>query len=122
MVEILLGGARAASIHPRLLHRDHSLHAPHLVEVEVTHVLRRLNFSGQLTDLRGLQALRDLKALGLRLHAHEPLLRRAWTLRSNLTAYDGVYVALAEALRAPLLTLDARLAGTRGHAATIELA
>jgi predicted nucleic acid-binding protein len=72
----------------------------------------------------GRQALRDLSALGLSLHEHSPLLPRAWALRANLSAYDAVYVALAEGLRAPLLTLDAKLAKlakTTGHVAKIEV-
>jgi predicted nucleic acid-binding protein len=74
-----------------------------------------------LTDLRARQALRNLAALGLNLHAHGPLVPRAWALRANLSAYDAMYVALAEGLRAPLLTLDARLARTTGHQAHIEV-
>ena len=121
MVELLLGGRRAAEIHARLAREGHAWHAPHLIEVEVCHVLRRLNLSRQVTDLRGRQALRDLGALGLFLHEHGPLLSRAWGLRGNLSAYDAMYVALAEGLRAPLLTLDAKLAKTTGHVARIEV-
>ena len=87
----------------------------------MAHVLRRLNLSRQLTDLRGRQALRDLTALGLYLHDHGPLLPRAWALRANLSACDAMYVALAEGLDAPLLTLDARLASATGHVARIEV-
>jgi predicted nucleic acid-binding protein len=83
-------------------------------------VLRRLNLAKQLSDLRGRQALRTLSSLPLRLHEHAPLLPRAWALRANLSAYDAMYVALAEALRAPLLTLDAKLAATSCHHARIE--
>jgi predicted nucleic acid-binding protein len=121
VVEILLGGRRAADIHVRLARERQDWHAPHLIEVEVSHVLRRLNLLHELTDLRGQQALRDLSALGLHLHEHSPLLPRMWALRDNLSAYDATYVALAEGLRAPLLTLDARLARTAGHAARIEV-
>ena len=121
MVEILVGGRRAAKIHARLASEGQSWHAPHLVEVEVCHVLRRLYLSRRMTDLRGRQALRDLSALGLSLHEHSPLLPRAWALRANLSAYDAIYVALAEGLRAPLLTLDAKLAKTTGHVARIEV-
>ena len=121
MVELLLGGRRAAEIHSRLAMEGQVWHAPHLIEVEVCHVLRRLHLSRQMTDLRGRQALRDLTALGLSLHEHSPLLPRAWALRANLSAYDAVYVALAEGLRAPLLTLDVKLAKTTGHVAKIEV-
>jgi predicted nucleic acid-binding protein len=122
VVEILLGGRRATAIHGRLAGAGQTWHAPSLVEVEVAHVLRRLNLSRQLTDLRGRQALRDLTGLGLYVHDHGPLLPRAWALRANLSAYDAVYVALAEGLGAPLLTLDARLASATGHVARIEVA
>ena len=118
---ILVGGRRAAEIHARLAREGPSWHAPHLIEVEVCHVLRRLNLSRQMTDLRGRQALRDLSALGLSLHEQGPLLLRAWALRANLSAYDAMCVALAEGLRAPLLTLDAKLAKTTGHVARIEV-
>ena len=121
MVEILLGGRRAAEIYARLAEEEQPWHAPHLIEVEVCHVLRRFNLSRQMTDLRGRQALRDLSALGLYLHEHGPLLPRAWGLRANLSAYDAMYVALAEGLRATLLTLDAKLAKTTGHVARIEV-
>ena len=121
-MEILLGGSRATAIHGRLAGAGQTWHAPSLVEVEVAHVLRRLNLSRQLTDLRGRQALRDLTGLGLYLHDHGPLLPRAWALRANLSAYDAVYVALAEGLGASLLTLDARLASATGHVARIEVA
>ena len=121
VVEILLGGRRATAIHGRLARAGQTWHAPSLVEVEVAHVLRRLNLSRQLADLRGRQALRDLTGLGLYLHEHGPLLPRAWALRANLSAYDAVYVALAEGLGAPLLTFDARLASATGHVARIEV-
>ena len=121
VVELLLGGRRATDIHGRLTSDGHAWHAPHLIEVEVSHVLRRLNLLRQLTDLRGRQALRNLSALGLHLHDHSPLLPRVWAMRGNLSAYDAVYVALAEGLRAPLLTLDAKLARTVGHVARIEV-
>ena len=66
-------------------------------------------------------ALDDFRALDLQRHAHEPLLERVWELRKNLTAYDAVYVALAEGLRAPLVTCDARLAHAPGIRASVEL-
>jgi len=121
VVELLLGGRRAAEIHARLTSEGQAWHAPYLIEVEVCHVLRRLYLSREMTDLRGRQALRDLLALGLSLHEHTPLLPRAWALRANLSAYDAMYVALAEGLGARLLTLDARLAKTTGHVARIDV-
>jgi predicted nucleic acid-binding protein len=121
VVELLLGGRRAVELYARLAMEEQAWHAPHLIEVEVCHVLRRLYLSRQMTDLRGRRALRDYSAFGLSLHEHSPLLSRAWALRANLSVYDAVYVALAEGLRAPLLTLDAKLAKTTGHVAKIEV-
>src|SRR5262245_62372925 len=87
-----------------------TLHAPHLLDVEVAHAIRRYAANGQIGPERGRELLADLADLPLRRHPHDWLLPRVWELRSNLTAYDALYVALAEALDAPLLTRDQRLA------------
>jgi predicted nucleic acid-binding protein len=79
------------------------------VDVEVLHVLRRLSRSLTLSPAEAETALTDLAALDLERHDHQPLLRRAWELRANVTACDAVYVALAEALDASLLTCDSKL-------------
>lgn len=83
--------------------------------------MRRLVVAGAIPAERGSRAIRRLSQLDLARHPHEELLPRVWELRDNLTAYDAVYVALAEALNAPLLTLDARLARAPGHRARVEL-
>jgi predicted nucleic acid-binding protein len=119
-VEWLLRLPRAEQVEQRLLRGDPSLHAPHLIDVEVAQVIRRLALSGLITAGRGEQALEDLADLDLERHPHDVLLPAVWRLRDNMTAYDGVYVALAEALEAPLVTLDARLAGAPGHGARID--
>ena len=98
-----------------------TLHAPHLLDVEVAQVVRRYAASGDIDAERGRAALDDLADLPLHRYPHDILLPRVWELRNNLTAYDAVYVALAEALDAPLLTCDGRLAGSAGHHARIEL-
>ena len=103
------------------LTNDGDLHAPHLVDVEVTHALRRLVASGQLTSDRASDARMDAADLLLMRYPHLVLLERAWELRENMTVYDGVYIALAELLRAPLVTCDARLAQTPGHHAEVEV-
>ena len=95
--------------------------APELLDVEVVQVLRRYARSGELDERRGRQAIDDLAGLPIERYAHGPFLGRAWELRDNLTAYDAVYVALAEALGAPLVTRDERLAASSGHRARIEL-
>jgi predicted nucleic acid-binding protein len=96
-------------------------HVPHLLDVEVTHALRRLLRLGRLTNLSARRALRDLAVMRLERWPHTPLLGRALALRDQLTAYAAVYVAMAEATGATLLTRDARLAGATGHRARVEV-
>jgi predicted nucleic acid-binding protein len=84
--------------------------------------LRRYAASGQVGAERGRLALLDLTDLPMHRYSHDFLLPRIWALRHNLTAYDATYVALAEALDAPLLTRDRHLAAAPGHQARIELA
>ena len=87
-----------------------ALWAPHLIDAEVGHSLRRLVASGVLEDNRAAAGIRDLEGFSLRRIVHTGLLDRAWQLRHNLSFYDGLYVALSEQLGMSLLTLDARLA------------
>lgn len=96
-------------------------HAPHLVTAETAHVIRRLTRQGTVGPDHGRRMLERLAMLPFRRHAHDVLLPRMWELRANLGAYDATYVALAEALDVPLLTLDARLAAAPGNRATVEL-
>lgn len=103
------------------LGRERTLHAPHLLAVEVAQVVRRYVARGDVGPERGAQAMADLADLDIAHHPHEPLLPTMWRLRQNLTAYDAAYVALAEVLDVPLLTLDARLAAAPGHGARVEL-
>jgi len=121
MLEVLLRTERGARIEARLLSRDESLHAPHLLDVEVAQVLRRYAAAGTLTSERGLAALTDLADFPVHRYPHDWLLPRVWELRHNVTAYDAAYVALAEALPAPLVSCDARLASAPGHSARIEV-
>jgi predicted nucleic acid-binding protein len=121
LLEILLRTPVAERLMDRALDASERMHAPHLLDVEVTQVLRRLVQRKELTVARAEQALDDLSNLAIERHEHQPLVSRVWQLRDSISAYDGVYVALAEALNAPLLTCDAKLAGTRGHRAAIEL-
>lgn len=110
---------------PRALSLAHSdgagLHAPHLLDVEIAQVVRRFVAKGDITPERGRDALRDLSLIPIKRHGHGFLLPRVWELRDNLTAYDAIYVALAEALDATLLTSDARLAAAPGVRARVEL-
>ncbi|QIN78628.1 PIN domain-containing protein [Rubrobacter marinus] len=111
----------AAAISRRFQAPGESLHAPHLLNVEVLHGLRRHALRGKMSRTRGDEALEDLLDVDVSLYPHAPLAGRVWELRENLTAYDAAYVALAEALDAPLITTDGRLARAPGHSATVEL-
>jgi predicted nucleic acid-binding protein len=109
---------------PGLLKRladDGDLHAPHLIDTELLHALRRLTFRGELSDDRAADARTDFADLALTRYPHQPLSARVWELRHNLTAYDATFVALAEALDVPLVTCDTRLAGAPSRHAEIEL-
>ena len=120
-VELLLWSDAGRRVARRLANPAESLHAPHLIDVEVTQVLRRAERARMLEPDRASEALRALGDLGLAHYGHGPLLSRAWELRHNCTAYDAVYLALAEALGAPLLTLDAGLARVPGTRASVEV-
>lgn len=121
VLELLLRTADASRIESRVFGARVPLHAPHLLDVEVAHVLRRYVLARDVAPPRATAALELLAAMPLRRHPHAPLLRRMWALRANLTAYDAAYVALAEGLDAILVTRDARLARSKGHTARVEL-
>lgn len=120
LTEVLLRGSDAQAIERRLV-SARTIHGPHLLDLEVTQVLRRYAAAGRATPARCRQVLDDLGAMGLRRHPHDFVLPRVWELRHNLTSYDAVYIALAEYLDAPLLTRDRRMASAAGHRARIEL-
>ena len=96
------------------------MHAPHLLDVEVLHVLRRQVFRGDVSEATAALAVGTLSQMRLTRYSHELLRGRIWELRGNLTAYDAAYVALAEALDIPLLTLDGPLFRAPGHSARVE--
>jgi len=109
---------QASAVRSRLSGDD--LHAPHLLDLEVAHALRRFVLAGALTADRARETLSRLAQLRVVRYPHYSFLERIWQLRSNLTAYDAAYVSLAEFLDAPLLTLDARIARAPARA-TIEV-
>jgi predicted nucleic acid-binding protein len=121
VLEVLLRTPAAAAVESRLFDPSQTLHAPHLLDVEVAQVVRRYAAKGDIEGERGRAALSDLADLPVHRYPHDVLLPRIWDLRNNLTAYDAVYIALAEALGAPLVTRDQRLARARGHSARVEL-
>jgi predicted nucleic acid-binding protein len=96
-----------------------SLHAPHLVDLEVISTLRLFVGSRYLPQGAGKAALVDFEELPIDRYPAGPFFARIWELRRRLTSYDAAYVALAEALDLPLVTTDGRLGRTRGHRAEI---
>ncbi|MGH8287211.1 MAG: type II toxin-antitoxin system VapC family toxin [Steroidobacteraceae bacterium] len=121
ILDLLLGTDRAERIGARALASHERLHAPHLLDIEIAQALRRLVQLKDITPGRAEQALDDFAGFVLQRYPHRELLPRIWQLRESLTAYDGAYIALAEALDAPLLTCDAKLARSHGHRAKIEM-
>jgi predicted nucleic acid-binding protein len=121
LLEALLRTPAAQAVEERLFAPRATLHAPHLIDVEVARVIRRYAGAGKIDGERGREALTDLADLRLTRYPHDLLLPRIWELRDNLSAYDAAFVALAEALDAPLITRDRRLAAAAGHRARIEL-
>ena len=103
------------------LQADPDIHVPHLVDAEVTNALRRKLLSGQLDALRARRAIRRLTAMHLVRWEQTRLLGRALALRDQLSAYDAIYVAMAEATGATLVTRDARLGRATGHRARVEV-
>lgn len=120
LLEFLLQTPLGRRVEARLFHGGDEFHVPHLVDVEVTQGLRRLVHAREVSANRAAEALTDLVALDLHRHAHTDWVARAWMLRQYITAYDAMYVALAEALDAPLVTCDVPLSQAPGHRARIE--
>jgi predicted nucleic acid-binding protein len=121
LLEFLLQTPRGTRVEARLFRGAEEFHAPHLVDVEVTQGLRRLVRTGELSPSRGADAIADLLDFDLHRHAHLELLTRAWQLRENVTIYDAMYIALAEALDATIVTCDTPLAKAPGRRARIEV-
>ncbi len=121
VLELVLRTVPGERVAARALRVDEQLYAPHLLDVEVAQALRRLAALKEITAERGREALADFSSLLIERLGHQELLPRVWELRVSLTAYDAVYVALAEVLEARLLTCDGKLARAHGHHALIEL-
>jgi predicted nucleic acid-binding protein len=120
-VEWLLQTPAGQRIESRIYSRSETLHSPHLLDLEVAQVLRRLVRQNVISDDRADEAVRDLQDLRVTRYSHVVLLSRIWQLRHNFSAYDAAYVVLAEELGATLVTRDGGLASATGHAAPVEL-
>ena len=120
LVHVLVRDERAEPLQRRL-RGEGRLNAPHLIDVEVLSALRRSLRLGLISVAHAESARRELSRLRLVKHGHETVLARAWQLHDDLSAYDAVYVALAERLRAPLVTSDARLARAPGLRTKVEV-
>ena len=120
-VEWLLVRPAAEAVAERMVDPDVVVHAPSFLGVEVAAALRGLVLGRHMSAERAATALSDLAAADVASHDPAPLLVRAWELRDNLTPYDAVYVALAEALGATLVTADARLARAPGIRADLHV-
>ena len=121
-ITILLNiGPEVEGVRDRIARPGETLHVPHLFEIEVLDALRRLSLRGTVSPERARLALSRLRDTQLVRYPHATFIDRIWSLKNNLTAYDAAYVALAEALDAPLVTMDARLAQAPGIRAAVEV-
>jgi len=118
---LILSTPAGRSVAARIADPEEGLHVPHLADLEIVQILRRYVREGDIDAETAAVALDDLRALDLQRHAHEPFLGRVWELRHTLTAYDAVYVALAELLDCVLLTGDARLSRAPGATCDVEV-
>lgn len=120
-IELVLNTAAGKRIASRMDDPAQTVHAPHLIDVEVAHVLRRYALLGALSNARCEQALSHWRELDIERHSHDLFLDRMWQLRHNVSAYDATYVALTEALSTLLVTGDVRLLQVPGLTIRIEL-
>ena len=120
-VDWLLQTPHGLRIETRIYSQSESLHAPHILDLEITQVLRRLVRDGTISGNRGDEAVCDLLEMRITRYPHFLLVPRIWHYRNNLSAYDAAYITLAEKLQASLITRDGRLASSSGHRANIEL-
>jgi predicted nucleic acid-binding protein len=120
LVELLSDGEHADVAKERLDAEEYALWAPHLIDAEVGHALRRGVLFGKFTAEAAGRALWEVDGVPVERVEHELLIHVAWGLRDNFSFYDGLYVALALMLDEPLLTFDARL-GRSGFDLPIEV-
>lgn len=119
LLEVLVARVRPVGLIERLAGDE--LSAPHLLDVEVLSGLRRLVANGELSEDRANDARTDFAAMAVLRYSHDVLSDRAWELRHNLSAYDAVYVALAEILDVPLVTSDRMIGAAPRLRAVVEV-
>jgi len=120
VVDVLMHSGMRVVLNQRL-HGTRLVHAPHVLDLEITTALRRHCALGSLRQARARQALEDFRNMRVMRHRHTPYLARIWELRDNFTAYDACYLALAEGLGATLLTRDKALASARLKRGNVEV-
>jgi predicted nucleic acid-binding protein len=120
VLSVLLGRPEVTGLAERV-RSEGDLHAPHLLDVEFQHALRRLVLSGAISDDRAIDVRSDFADMTIVRYPHVPLADRMWELRHNMTAYDAAFVVLAEILEVPMITCDARLARAPAHRAAVEV-
>lgn len=121
VVEVVMGTPHGFVIEEAVFGSGEPIAAPHLIDVEVLHVVRRCHRQRLLTTERSEQALGDLANLPIMRYGHLPLYSAVWRLRDHLKAYDATYVALAEMFDAPIVTCDGKLARSTGHKVNVRL-
>jgi predicted nucleic acid-binding protein len=120
LVDLLIGSPAAGALFERLFRHGTELHAPHSIDVEVAHAIRKLWLRGLLVDWQIEEIAAIYPRLKIERHDNRSILHRIWSLRHNHTPYDAAYVARAEWLDLPLVTRDRALANSPAHAARIE--
>lgn len=120
MVDLLIDPTRPTKLHERL-RTFQALHAPHLIDLEVLQFIRGRRLLGKIDHVRATEAIADHLALPIKRYPHHMYLLRAWELHTNITPYDAMYVALAEALHATLITSDHRLAKAAARFVDVEV-
>ena len=120
-IELVLNTSAGKRVNDRIADQREAIQVPHLVDVELIHVIRRFVMRNVVGAERGEMAIRLWRMLDVQRHEHEPFMVRIWQLRNNFSAYDAIYVALAEALSAPLITADRRLAAAPGSGIRVEV-
>jgi predicted nucleic acid-binding protein len=120
-IDWLLQTPAGERIETRIFSRNESLHCPHLLDLEVAQVLRRLTREAVISGHRAQEAIHDLLDMKIARYPHFVFLPAIWQHRHNLSSYDSAYVVLARELQATLITRDARLAAAVGRAERVEL-